>query len=368
MKTVTILPGDGIGIDVMDACLPIIDRLGIRLNLKFGNIGWEYWKKYGDPVPKDTWNLVKKSDAVLLGAITSKPRRQALLELEESVNHAKEYISPVIQLRQKLNLFANVRPITDCSGLSRYDFCIIRENTEGLYSGLDFYPISEDIQNIILSSSEKFNKESLEKSAATIRVVTENGFERLLKFSVDWALKQGKKNIVIADKPNVFRQSSDLIFKLIRKYSKLYPDVKFSVENVDAVAMWMIKRPEKYEVIVCENQFGDILSDVGAAIMGGLGLAYSGNFGEGKLAYFEPVHGSAPKYAGLNKVNPMAMFFTISMLLDDLGFSKESQSIRKAISLAMKNEHYCTFDLGGIATLKESAEYIIEKAVRINGR
>ncbi|EFM28912.1 isocitrate/isopropylmalate dehydrogenase family protein [Streptococcus gallolyticus] len=365
MKKVAVLPGDGIGKEVIEVCIPIINKLGLDINLIFGSIGWENWVESGNPVPDETWQLISSSDAVLLGAVTSKPKRIALEELKIPIQNDIEYISPVIQLRQKLNLFANVRPIVAYGGDRNYEFYIIRENTEGLYSGLDFKPIPSSLKDFICEKNAKFKKLSVD-DAATIRIITESGFDRLLKFSSDWAISHGKKEIVIADKPNVFRNSSELIFNLIEKYSKLYPTLNYRVENVDAVAMWMVRRPEKYEVIVCENQFGDILSDVGAAVMGGLGMAYSGNFGMASLAYFEPVHGSAPKYVGLDKANPIAMFLTIAMLVEYLGYIKESQSIKKAVRMAVSNCSFRTFDLSGTASQSESAEYIIQQAVKFN--
>lgn len=365
MKKIAVLPGDGIGKEVTEVSISIIKKLGLDVNIRFGDIGWNNWIEYGNPVPKETWNLIKDSDAVLLGAVTSKAKKVALEELKIPYRKGMEYVSPVIQLRQKLNLFANVRPIVAYGKERNYEFYIIRENTEGLYSGLDFKPIPTELRNFIHKQSTKFSS-IVDEDAATIRIITESGFNRLLKFSSDWAISHNKKEIVIADKPNVFRNSSELIFNLVEKYSELYPTLNYRVENVDAVAMWMVKRPEKYEVIVCENQFGDILSDVGAAVMGGLGLAYSGNFGLSNLAYFEPVHGSAPKYVGLDKANPIAMFLTIAMLLEYLGYKKESISIQKAVRCAMLDSNYLTFDLSGTASQSKSADYIIQQAVKFN--
>ncbi|MCS8613503.1 isocitrate/isopropylmalate dehydrogenase family protein [Streptococcus thermophilus] len=366
MKSIAVLPGDGIGIEVMEACVPIFKELNLDIKLKYGEIGWKCWINSANPVPNETWNLIKNCDAVLVGAITSKPKHEAEQELKVKSNNTTDYVSPVIQLRQKLQLFANVRPIVSLINNKSFEVYIIRENTEGLYSGLDFNPIPEPLENFINESTSKYNNK-LKNGAATIRIITEEGFNRLLKFSSEWALKHGKSNIVIADKPNVFRNSSDIIFRLIKKYSLDYPMLNYTVENIDAVAMWLVKKPQKYEIVICENQFGDILSDVGAAVMGGLGLAYSGNYGLKETAYFEPVHGSAPKYSGQNKVNPMAMFLSIAMLLDFLGYKEASQSIQKAIEYTAKDKRFCTFDLSGDATLSESAKHIIEEAVKIYG-
>lgn len=346
-KKVLVLPGDGIGRDVIHACEPILEYFSNILSCSYGDIGWKFWKDENDPIPKRTWHKIKESDAILIGATTS---------YRES-----GYVSPLIQLRNRLDLFANVRPIRHLvdDGKKYFEFYLIRENVEGLYSGLDFYNPSEPLNDLIKSYG--LIKEN-DKFGVSIRLLTLSNTERLLRFSAQWALDHKKRKITIADKPNVFRESSKIWDDAINKISKEYPSIIFEVKNVDAVAMWIVKSPEKFEVVVAENHAGDILSDVGAAVMGGLGYAYSGNFGENGCNYFEPVHGSAPTHVGKNDINPTAMFLTISMMLNYLGFNNESSRLDKAIRLINKgNKKYLTYDVGGLATTLELAKRITEK-------
>ncbi|MCI3985923.1 isocitrate/isopropylmalate dehydrogenase family protein [Bacillus vallismortis] len=363
--TAAVLPGDGIGPEVIECSLPVFDRLGVDIDLKFGDIGWEFWKKEGDPVPQRTWDLIDKCDVTLLGAITSKPHAQGLKELDPSLQGQDlKYVSPVIQLRQKLQLFANVRPAysLDHQHSKKFRMTVIRENTEGLYAGLDFSPIPKDLYDFIQANKNGLNNWQLdgeEDGGAAIRLITKNGVRRLLKFAFEWAKKYNYQRVTWSDKPNVMRQSGQFALTILEEVAKDYPEVDWEVQNVDATAMWMVKDPGHFGVIVSENQFGDILSDLGAGIMGGLGLAPSSNFGY-ENAYFEPVHGSAPKHAGKMKVNPMAQFLTISLLLEHCGFMEESMRIKNAVNKVLKEGKTLTYDLGGIASTKETANAIIE--------
>ncbi|MBZ5978763.1 MAG: isocitrate/isopropylmalate family dehydrogenase [Leuconostoc gelidum] len=343
---VAVLPGDGIGMDVMNVCLPILKELPIEVETKIGDIGWKFWASEGNSVPDRTWKLIEDSDAVLVGAVTGDPR----------------FVSPVIQLRQKLDLFANVRPIQGIKKGDDFDLYVIRENTEGLYAGYDFYPTPKGLIDFMASDdSGKPKKIKSTNTAVTIRLITLSGIERLLYFGFEWARVHGKDDVVIADKPNVFRNSSQLLYESVKKIGLCYPEINWHIENVDAVAMWMVKSPEKFQVIIAENQFGDILSDVGAAVMGGLGLAVSGNFGNDGIKYFEPVHGSAPKHAGKDEVNPAAMFLTIAMMLDTYGYSSEANVIKTAVKFVVQDKTSSTYDLGGYNGTKKMATTIIER-------
>lgn len=189
---------------------------------------------------------------MLLGAVTSKSKKIAPEELKVPIQNDIKYISPVIWLQQKLDLFANVRSIVIHGGDRDYELYVIREDTEGLYSGLDFELIPSSLKDFICGKNVKLKRLSVDDTT-TIRIVTESGFDGLLEFNSDWAIFHRKKEVAIADKPNVFRSSSELIFGPIEKRSKLCPALGYRVENVDAVAMWMIRRPERYEIIVCES-------------------------------------------------------------------------------------------------------------------
>ncbi len=366
---IAVLPGDGIGKDVTEASLPVFDKLKLPIELYFGDLGWEFWKKEGTPVPERTWQLINECDTVLVGAVTSKPQEKAEQELDKELqNSGLKYVSPVIQLRQRLNLFANIRPIQsiyrdESQDFTKFDFIVVRENTEGLYAGLDFYPIPETLYEFVQkqhSIQHTWQMKKPEDGAISCRLVTRDGLCRLLQYSYELAQKKGIKKITWADKPNVMRSSGQFVLDLIKEIGKYYPNIECEVKNVDAVAMWMVKKPEQFEMIVCENQFGDILSDLGAGIMGGLGLAASANIGKNK-SYFEPVHGSAPKYEGKNIVNPSAMFLTISMMLEHVGYLDEANRIKKAVFEVINLKECVTKDLNGTATTIDMAKSIIER-------
>lgn len=367
-KSVAVLPGDGIGPEVLDAALPVLDVLGVPIDLKFGDIGWECWKTEGSPVPDRTWNLINQTDAVLLGATTSKPAREAYDELAPSLREqSPDYTSPIIQLRQRLDLYANLRPVESfLGGGTPYRFCIVRENTEGLYAGLDFtdlpdqlWPLVKDHPNVGLSSDQA--------ASATIRLQTSHGVERILRFAFETARQHNYGRVTLADKPNVLRRSSAFVRQHLEVVAADYPEIEHEILNVDAVALWMVRRPERFGVIVAENMFGDILSDLGAGVMGGLGLAPSGNFGQNG-SYFEPVHGSAPGMAGQQRANPAATILTIGMLLQHLGFHDASENLGEAVRDVVRRRDRLTYDLGGAATTKSSARAVIQSCAKTKDR
>ncbi|KPI04350.1 3-isopropylmalate dehydrogenase [Actinobacteria bacterium OK074] len=359
-RTVAVLPGDGIGPEVLDAALPVIETLGLPVDLEFGEIGWECWRTEGTPVPDRTWDLIARSDAVLLGATTSKPRREALAELAPHLRGRDlDYVSPIIQLRRRLDLFANLRPVEDhLGGGTPYRFCVVRENTEGLYAGLDWnrvpdqlWPLVADHPNARLSGQDD--------STASVRLLTAHGLDRILRFAFDHARAHGHPRVTLADKPNVLRQSSTYTLERLEAVAAEYPDIAYEVLNVDAVALWMARRPERFGVIVAENMFGDILSDLGGGVMGGLGLAPSANIGESGN-YFEPVHGSAPALAGTGRANPVAAFLTIGLLLEHLDLPQEADTIREAVRHVTRRRDRVTYDLGGTAGTADSAAAVLD--------
>ncbi len=358
MIKVAVLPGDGIGVEVTMAAIPLFDLLKIPVKLTFGDIGWTFWKKEGTPIPERTWQLIKESDTVLLGATTSKPKREALEELGKEFQASQPaYLSPIIQLRQQLDLFANVRP---CFNIrkegSDFNFVVIRENTEGLYAGFDYHPLPSELKPLLAKNPYWINLDPKELSCS-LRLQSKKGLFRLFEFAFQYAQKQNMQRVTLADKPNVLRQSGAFAREIFEEVASSYPRIKADILNVDAVALWMIRRPADFGVIAAENMFGDILSDVAAGIMGGLGLASSANIGE-KGCYFEPVHGSAPKIKA-NHANPGAMFLTIALLLSHFGYLKEAEKIKQALTKVLQAKNTVTYDLGGSASTKEMAEAIL---------
>lgn len=359
---ILVLPGDGIGADVIHAALPVIEAFAIPARLHFGDIGWSFWTEEGTALPERTWSLIAKADAVLLGAITSKPQREAERELCQRL-HKKNlrYTSPILQLRQKLDLFANVRPCFSLQDEKPFRFCIVRENTEGLYAGMDYHPVPEDLYSFILREKgwENTAKEDL---SCTLRLQTRKGLSRIFRFAFHYASQHKLPRVTLADKANVLRSSAHFARELFEAEAKRYPQLQADILNVDAVALWLVRRPEEFGVIVAENMFADILSDVGAAVMGGLGFAPSANIGE-KFCYFEPVHGSAPRLKA-NQANPGAMFLTIAMMLEHLGFQQEAEKIRAAVKAVVREGRFLTYDQGGRASTGDMAKAVIEHCLQ----
>ncbi len=359
---IAVLPGDGIGVDVTHAALPVFNALNIPIELEIGDIGWAYWMNEGTPIPQRTWDLIHNSDATLLGAITSKPSREAQKELSPILQSKNlEYISPVIQLRQQLNLYANVRPCKNIkNSINNFDFCVIRENTEGLYAGFDYHPVPEALKEV-LNTKTSWSLIDPEDCAVSLRVQSKVGLLRLFEFAFSYADKENLKRVTFADKPNVLRKSGDFSRKLFESVADKYPHIEAEILNVDAVALWIVKRPEIFGVIVAENMFGDILSDLGAGVAGGLGFAPSANIGE-KGCYFEPVHGSAPKVKQ-NCANPSAMLLTMSLLLKHFSYKQESEAIVRAVTAVVKEGLHVTYDLGGSASTHDMAKAIIDACI-----
>lgn len=345
-KRILVLPGDGIGQDVCDQVMPLLDSLGLPLNFEFGDIGWRCWETGGDPVPQETWAKIAKSDAVLLGAITSKPKAEAEVALPaELQNVGHKYVSPVIQLRQKLELFANIRPAWHFNSAHQpFHFEVIRENTEGLYAGFDYRSIPTGLENVL--EHPNIRRSGAEGATVSLRLQTRFGLERLFRFALERARAKGLGLVTFADKPNVLRESSAFAKEIFDAVGAEFPEIEREIQNVDAVGMWLVTRPQRFGVIVAENMFGDILSDVAGGVMGGLGLAASANIGtEG--AYFEPVHGSAPGMVGAGRANPSAMVLSSSLMLEHLGYVDEADDLVSAVRATVRKAPKLTYDLGG---------------------
>ena len=360
---IAILPGDGIGIEVMNAILPVFSELNLPVTYQIGDIGWSCWINEGNPIPARTWALIKQSDSVLLGATTSKPEREAKAELIDKDKHKDvQYVSPIIQLRQKLDLFANVRPCFSTYPDKAFNFCVVRENTEGLYSGFDFESLPPELLAMVAKSPSWANKIN-QTISCTLRLQSSSGLKRIFEFAFEYAVKNNYDRVTYADKPNVLRHSSTLGRKLFEEVASRFNHLQSEILNVDAIAMHLVTKPEKFGVIVSENMFGDILSDVAGGVMGGLGLAPSANIGL-NFAYVEPVHGSAPRMHS-NKANPSAMFFSLSLLLRHFGYNHVAQIINHAVINVIQQKKVVTYDLKGKASTQEMAQAIIEEAKKL---
>ena len=362
------LPGDGVGNDVMNAAKIVLDKIGLDAEYIPGDVGWDFWKTEGDPLPERTINLLKEVDCGLFGAITSKPKDEAQKELTAELREKGcVYSSPIVRMRQTLNLHTNMRPCKAFEGnplnyRDDIDLVVFRENTEGLYAGVEFYPVPEEVFKAlsIHKKMKKFEGTSLDDLAISTRIFTRKACQNIIRQAFNYAKKHNRKSVTIVEKPNVIRETSGMMVQEARKIAKDYPNVALWETNVDAMCMWLVKNPQDYDVLVASNMFGDIISDLAAQLVGGLGFAASGNLGD-DFAIFEPTHGSAPKYAGQYKVNPTAMLQSVKLMLDWLGEKEDAEKLDHAISYVIKEGKIKTYDLGGSNTSLEVAEEVAKK-------
>jgi len=363
-----ILPGDGIGKEVVEAAMIVLNRLNLDAEYSYGDIGWEFWCKEGNALPDRTIKLLKETDACLFGAITSKPKEDAAQELApELQGKGLSYISPIVRLRQLFDLYINLRPCKAYPGnplnyKDNIDLVIFRENTEGSYAGVEFYPLPDQVRQAlsIHPKMKDFKDVSADEIALSTRIMTRKGCERIVRAAFEYARKHKRKSVTLVEKPNVLRETGGLMLKVARQVAAEYPDIKFYEANVDAMCMWLIKNPFDYDILVAENLFGDIISDLGAQLVGGLGFACAGNIGN-KYAVFEPTHGSAPKYAGLYKVNPIATLLAAKMMLDWLGETDKAAALEQAVAEVIKEGKVRTYDMGGSAKTLDVARAVAEK-------
>lgn len=371
MHKIAWMPGDGIGIEVMNAARGVLDALRLDAEYLPADIGWEFWRAEGEALPERTLTVLKASDCALFGAITSKPKEEAEAELVPGLrSKGLIYRSPIVRLRQMFDLYTNLRPCKAYRGnplnyRDDIDLVVFRENTEGLYAGVEFHPVPESVRSALEESSvamRAFKDVASEDMAITARIITRRGAERIVRSSFEYAKKQGRKNVTLVEKPNVLRETSGLMTRVARQVAKDFPGIELWEANIDAIMMWLVKNPQQYGVIVTSNLFGDVVSDLCAQLVGGLGFAASGNIGN-KFAVFEPTHGSAPKHAGLNKANPMATFLAAKLMLDWLGETVKGMRLERAIAEVIAEGRVRTYDMGGKNTTIEMGAAVEAKLV-----
>ena len=323
-----VIPGPGIGGEVVPEAVRLLESTDLTFDCRYFEIGFEVWKKTGTPVPDDVLAGVRETQACLFGATTTPVG-------------VPGYKSAIIMLRRALGLYANVRPAKSYptqKGMKDVDLVIVRENTEGMYSGWEF---------------------ALPDSAYTVRVISRKATERITRYAFELAMKRRKK-VTVVTKANVLRVSDGLFLEVARKVAEDYPEVEVEEAFVDVTAMRLVLKPNIFDVIVTSNLFGDILSDESAGLVGGLGLAPSANIGA-DYALFEPVHGSAPRLAGKNIANPMAAIMASKMMLDYLGENRWAERIENAIVSVLEEGKVLTPDLGGSSSTKQVTDAIIDK-------
>ena len=363
------LPGDGIGIEVLEAAKIVLDKLKLDAEYIHGDIGWEFWCKEGDAFPQRTIDLLKSVDAAMFGAITSKPVKAAEAELvPELKGKGLIYRSPIVRMRQSFDLYICLRPIKAYTGnplnfKENIDIVVFRENTEDLYSGVEFNPVPKELADVLTKLSKPFSAFSnlpLDQYAISTKINTRKGSERIIRAAFDFAVKFNRKKVTVVHKANVVRATDGLFLEIAKEVAKEYPGIQMDDANIDAMTMWLLKNPFNYDVLVAPNLYGDIISDLCAQMVGGLGFGCSGNIGE-KLAVFEPTHGSAPKYSGQYKVNPIATILAAKMMLDWLGEKALGDQLEKAVAAVIAEGKVRTYDMGGSSTTLDMADAIAIK-------
>jgi 3-isopropylmalate dehydrogenase len=363
------LPGDGVGTEVMEAARICLDALQFDAEYIHGDIGWEFWIREGNALPDRTLKILKETECALFGAITSKPRDEANEELlPELRGKGFDYFSPIVRLRQELNLHTNIRPTKAYPGnplnyKEGIDIVVFRENTEGMYGGVEFHPLPQPVFDALSAANKKMKKfgdYGLDNIAVTLRIMSRQGCRSIVKEAFKFAKRHGRRSVTVCDKPNVLRETGGLMVRTAREVAKDYPSIPLYETNIDAQCMWLVKNPFDYDIIVAENMFGDILSDLCAQLVGGLGFAAAGNIGD-NYAVFEPTHGSAPKYSGMYKVNPIATFLAAKMMLEWMGEAEMASRFETAVAAVIAEGKVRTYDMGGKATTIEMANAVAEK-------
>ncbi len=345
---IAFMPGDGIGNDVLEAAKMVMDE-GTDFNAEFirGDIGWVFWEKEQEALPDRTVEMMKETDAALFGAITSKP-------------NVPGYRSPIVRLRQTFDLYSNMRPCKSYEGnplnfRDDLNLVVFRENTEGLYSGFDFYDATEFMH---LDAFKKKNYDPM-KTTVSCRVFTEKGCRRIVKTGFEYAKKFNYPNVTLVHKANVIRATDGMFLAVAAEVAKDYPDIEVWKQNIDAMCMQLVKNPQNFGVIIATNMFGDIVSDLTAQLVGGLGFAASASTSD-KYGLFEPTHGSAPKYAGQYKVNPIAAILSVKLMFDWLGEVELAKQVEDAIKINLKEGKVRTYDLGGSSSTLDVAKDIVK--------
>ncbi|HOX27226.1 MAG TPA: isocitrate/isopropylmalate dehydrogenase family protein [Candidatus Krumholzibacteria bacterium] len=360
------LPGDGIGVEVMEAGRLVLDRLGLDAEYPHGDIGWEFWRQEGDAFPARTIDLLRNVDAAMFGAITSKPVKAAEAELVADLRgKGLVYRSPIVRMRQLFDLYVCLRPCKGYAGnplnfKEGIDLVMFRENTEDLYAGVEFNPVPDALRDTLGALSKNFapfGKLAGDEYAVSCKINTRRGSERIIRAAFEFAKRHGRKKVTIVHKANVVRATDGMFLEIGKAVAREYPGIQVDDANIDAMTMWLLKNPFNYDVLVAPNLYGDIISDLCAQMVGGLGFGCSGNIGD-KVAVFEPTHGSAPKHAGKNKANPLATILSAKMMLDYLQEDSLARRLEAAVAAVIKDGKVRTYDMGGSATTMQMAEAV----------
>ena len=331
---ITLIPGDGVGPEVTEATTRVLEATGLSFDWELAYMGSSAQNTLGTPLPESTLESVRRNKVALKGPVTT-PVGSGF----RSVN---------VALRKELGLYACLRPCKTYLGApSLYkdvDIIIVRENTEDLYSGIEFERGTPEAARLIKLISETKGETVREDSGLSMKVISETGSRRIVKFAFEYARTHHRKKVTAVHKANIMKFSDGLFLSAAREVAKEYPDIEFEDRIVDNMSMQLVRKPHQFDVVVAPNLYGDLLSDLCAGLIGGLGLAPGANLSD-EIAVFEATHGSAPKYAGLNKVNPMAMILSGVMMLRHLWEEKSADRLEKAVAKVIAEGNNVTYDL-----------------------
>ncbi|MEI8390165.1 MAG: isocitrate/isopropylmalate dehydrogenase family protein [bacterium] len=330
MYNITLIPGDGVGPELTEATLTAVEATGVKINWEIVKAGADIIEEYGTPLPQEVLDSVRKNKVALKGPLTT-PIGTGF----RSVN---------VALRRELDLYSCLRPAKTIKGVKtrfeNIDLVIVRENTEDLYAGIE----------------RQVDKDTAE----TIKRNTRGASERIAKFAFDYAVKENRKKVTAVTKANICKFSDGLFLEASRTIAKNYPQIEYEERLVDNMCMQLVQKPELYDVLLLPNLYGDIVSDLAAGLVGGLGVAPGANFGD-ETAVFEAVHGSAPKYKGLNKVNPTALILSAVLMFKHLGEYQASENLYNAVKKVIADGNKVTYDLGGSATTMQMGQAIAQE-------
>jgi isocitrate dehydrogenase (NAD+) len=332
--TVTLIPGDGVGPEVIKATRRVLEATGVEFQWEVINAGASALEKEGSLLPERLLQSIRKNKVALKGPATT-PVGAGF----RSVN---------VALRKALNLYACLRPCRSYPGIpSRYeniDIVVIRENTEDLYAGIEFARGTEETEKLLSFIKQTTEEELRHDSGISIKLISETGSERIVRFAFEYAKANGRKKVSAVHKANIMKFSDGLFLDVARKVAQSYPDIEFEDRIIDNLCAQLVQRPQQFDVLVLPNLYGDIVSDLCAGLVGGLGVAPGANLGD-EIAVFEPTHGSAPKYTGLNKVNPLAAILSGVMMLRHFKEKQAAERLEAAVAKVIAEGKSVTYDL-----------------------
>ncbi len=364
---ISVIPGDGVGPEVIQEGIKVLEAAGVKFDWKYYPYGAEHYLKTNEILPDEALKKIEKSNAIYLGAVGDPRVETGILETHLLLK-LRFYFDQYINLRP-VKLYPGVPCPLKNKGPEHVNFYVVRENTEDFYVGMGGRFKTKKHSSALEMKRELYNlkfgiditNEGASEIAYQIGVISREGAKRAIEFAFELAKRKGKKRVTSVDKANVLTHVYSLWREVFEEVAKKYPGIETEFAFVDAITMWFVKNPEWYQVVVTPNMFGDIITDLGAMIQGGMGLAPGGNINPEGISMFEPIHGSAPKYKGLNKANPIATILAGQLMLEQLGEQKAADLVEKAVIEVLKEGKVRTYDLGGSSKTSEVGDAVAGK-------